>query len=120
MSFLNIAEGWRLQHKAMRGFQTNTNASTAEKKSRASRNDSALPSYHLSSCHAHSQTLPLALKPTASIIARWPSSGNSLFLKFSLLPSRSKQQTRARALAKGHTKLRDFRRGLAWLLLYCS
>lgn len=46
---------------------------------------------HMSSCHVHSQRLPLGLKPTASIIALWPSNGNNLFLKLSLLPIRRHQ-----------------------------
>lgn len=53
---------------------------------------------HLSSCHVHSQRLPLGLKPTASIIALWPSNGSNLFLKLSLLPIRN---TPARPIAVG-------------------
>lgn len=45
----------------------------------------ALSSTYMSSCQVHSHRLPFALKPTASIIARCPSKGNSLFLKLSLL-----------------------------------
>lgn len=67
---------------------------------------------YLSSCHVHSQRLPLTLKPIASIIARWPSSGNSLFLKFSLLPPRLKAANRGQHVGEGSNKRLDLRCGL--------
>lgn len=48
----------------------------------------------MSSCQVHSHRLPFALKPTASIIARCPSKGNSLFLKLSLLEYTAKDGNR--------------------------
>lgn len=56
---------------------------------------------HPSSCQVHSQRLPLALKPTASIIARCPSSGNSLFLKLSLLSAFARQRRDTQHINRG-------------------
>lgn len=45
----------------------------------------------LSSCQVHSQRLPFALNPIASIMTRWPSNGSTRFLKLSLLRSRTRE-----------------------------
>lgn len=111
-SSIAIAECWRLHHTTMRVFKTVTSEGIdGGENTRASSIDSALPPSHLSSCHVHSQTLPLALKPIASIIARWPSSGNNLFLKFSLLPRRFKATYRDQRDGEGSHKRLDLRRG---------